>query len=181
MLDGGYVRELLAQKPLSPGIEHQVGVLREERRVIKDYDPRDLDEETWEVFYKPTDSVFDYLTDLMLSNHLFGDDLRLEGFYEEKNQPHVIISQPFVDGIHPDWPALVEKLEERGLVHSKPGSTKGHFWVDAGPAGRLLVTDVHEENIIINRNTGRAELIDVHFSFGSRDSRIQALKALALW
>ncbi|MCF7786020.1 MAG: hypothetical protein K9N47_07855 [Prosthecobacter sp.] len=175
------MRGLLAKKPLSPGLEHEVGVLREEKRVIKDYDPRDLDEDTWEVFYKPTDSVFDYLTDLMLCNHLFGDDLRLEGFYEEKNQLHVVISQPFVDGTHPDWTTLVEKLEAQGLLHERQGSTHGRFWVDAGPAGRLLVTDVHEDNVILNPNTGRAELIDVHFSLSSRDSRIQALKALGLW
>ena len=125
--------------------------------------------------------MFDYLTDLILCNHLFGDDLRLEGFYEEKGLLHVIISQPFLDGIHPDWSTLVAKLEDQGLLQQEAGSTKGRFWVDAGPAGRLLVTDAHEDNVIINPKTKRAELIDVHFSFGSREARIRALRALDLF
>lgn len=181
MLDGDRVRERMARNPLHGGLEHEVGVLREERRVMKVYDPRELDEDTWEVFYKPSGSLFDYLTDLMLSNHLFGDDLQLEGFYKEKSHLRVVISQPFVDGTHPDWLTLVGKLEEQGLLQEKPGSTQGRFWVDAGPAGRLLVTDVHEDNVIINPRTGRAELIDVHFSAGGRESRVQVLEALGLW
>lgn len=180
ILDGVQVHQLLTREPLPPGIEHKVGVLREDKRVIKDYDPRLLDETLYPI-YKPTDSLFDYLTDLLLCNHLFGDDLRLHGFYEEHNQPHVIISQPFVDGSHPDWPTLVERLEAQGLLQEKPGSTQGRFWVDAGPAGRLLVTDAHEDNVIINPKTKRAELIDVHFSLGGRESRIRALKALDLF
>lgn len=180
MLNGSQVRQLLTREPLKRGIEHEVGVLRGEKLVIKDYDPRLIDADTLDIFYKPTDSLFDYLTDLLLCNHLFGDDLRLEGFYEENNQLHVIISQPFVDGTHPDWPTLVEKLEEQGLLQQEAGSTKGRFWVDAGPAGRLLVTDVHEDNVIINARTNRAELIDVHFSLGSREARIHALNALGL-
>ena len=181
MLDGELVRKRLTQNPLYGGLEHEVGVLREERRVMKVYDPRELDEDTWEVFYKPAGSLFDYLTDLMLCNHLFGDDLRLEGFYEESNHLRVVISQPFVDGTHPDWRTLVEKLEGQGLLQEKPDSTQARFWIDAGPAGRVLVTDVHEDNVIINPRTGRAELIDVHFSLGGRESRIQVLQALGLW
>jgi hypothetical protein len=180
ILDRSIVRQMLTQEPLKRGIEHEVGVLRNEKRVLKDYDPRLLDEETLEIFYKPTDSLFDYLTDMMLCNHLFGDDLKLQGLYEENGLFHVVISQPFVDGTHPDWPTLVEKLEAQGLLQQQAGSTKGRFWVDAGPAGRLLVTDAHEDNVIINPKTTRAELIDVHFSFSSREARIQALKALGL-
>ncbi|WP_395741153.1 hypothetical protein [Prosthecobacter sp.] len=181
MLDGSQVRKLLAQKPLKRGLEHEVGVMSGEKLVIKDYDPRLIDVDTWDIFYKPTDSLFDYLTDLMLCNHLFGDDLRLRGFYEENNQLHVIITQPYVDGTHPDWSTLVEKLEAQGLLQQEEGSAQGRFWVNAGPAGRILMTDAHEDNVIISTKTGRAELIDVHFSFGSREARIRALQALGLF
>jgi len=181
MLDGSQVRKLLDIEPLREGIEHKVGVLRSEKRVIKDYDTRLLDEETSYPIYKPTDSLFDYLTDLILCNHLFGDDLQLMGFYEESNHLHVVITQPFVDGSHPDLRTLVEKLEEQGLLQEKSGLAQDRFWVDAGPAGHLLVKDAHEDNVIVNPKTNRAELIDVHFSLGGRKARITALQALGLF
>ena len=53
MLDRDQVRQLLIQEPLRRGMEHEVGVLHAEKRVIKDYDPRLLDADTLEIFYKP--------------------------------------------------------------------------------------------------------------------------------
>ncbi|MGV3662229.1 MAG: hypothetical protein ACO1TE_18730 [Prosthecobacter sp.] len=149
--------------------------------MIKDYDPRQIDLETFEVFYKPTDSVFDYLTDLLLANHLFGDDLRLEGFYEDKGCLHVVISQPFVAGRHAQWDELVAALETQGLVHAEPGTAKAHFLMDGGAAGIIRVTDVHEDNVIMSPTTKRAHLIDVHFSFPGREARLTALQNLGLW
>nr|WP_281251824.1 hypothetical protein [Prosthecobacter debontii] len=178
ILDAEGIRKMMASDPLSPGIEHQVGVLRGEKRVIKDYDPRLFDPETFEIFYKPTDSLFDYLTDILLANHLFDDDIQLEGFYQSEGNLHIIITQPFIEGRHPDAALLVSKLEMQGMVVG-PGPAK--FYIDGGAAGRLLVTDLHEDNAILGNQTDLILPIDVHFSFPSREQRIAALKALELY
>ena len=122
-----------------PGLEHKVAVLRDEGLVIKDYDTRSFDEETGEVFFKPVDLVFDYLTDHLLANHFFGDDIQLKGFYEVGKALHVVTTQPIVHGKHPTWNQLVEQLGMQGMEQESPGSEKASFWIDGGPAGRLLV------------------------------------------
>jgi len=71
-------------------------------------------------------------------------------------------------------------LEAQGMIHEKPGSNKASFWIDGGPAGQVLVTDVHEDNVIIS-SSGVAHPIDVHFTFPSRAARLEALKLLGLW
>lgn len=162
-----------------PGLEHKVAVLRDEGRVIKDYDSRSFDAETGEVFFKPAELVFDYLTDHLLANHFFGDDIQLKGFYEAGKALHVVITQPLVQGKHPTWSRLVEQLGLQGMEQESPGSGRANFWIDGGPAGRVLVTDVHEDNVII----GHAQMaypIDVHFKFASRAARLEALKSLGL-
>lgn len=181
MLDAKEVHGLFetAENFLGRGLEHTVAVLRDEGRVIKDYDTRLFNEETGEVFYKPAELVFDYLTDHLLANHFFGDDIVLKGFYEEQGSLHVVITQPFIEGNHPAWPELVELLERQGLEHESPGTARARFWVDGGPAGRVLVTDVHEDNVIVGR-TKMAYPIDVHFAFGGRTARMNALRTLRL-
>lgn len=181
MLDPGEIHRLfeVPENILGRGMEHIVAVLRDEGRVVKDYDTRLFNEETGEVFYKPAELVFDYLTDHLLANHLFGDDVVLKGFYEEQDSLHVVITQPFIEGRHPSWDELVTLLEQQGLMHENPGTTKARFWVDAGEAGKVLATDVHEDNVIISR-TKIAHPIDVHFAFGGREPRLEALKKLKL-
>jgi len=181
MLDAGAVQSLFANPDdfLGRGMEHTVAVLRGEGLVVKDYDTQLYNEVTGEVFYKPAELVFDYLTDHLLANHFFGDDIQLKGLYEDQGSLHVVISQPFVHGRHPSWQELVERLESQGLEHESPGTPKARFWIDAGNAGRVLVTDVHEDNVIISRS-GVAHPIDVHFKFGSRAARLAALEALGL-
>jgi hypothetical protein len=164
---------------LGQGMEHTVVVLRGEGLVLKDYDTQLFNEVTGEVFYKPAELVFDYLTDHLLANHFFGDDIQLKGLYEDQGSLHVVISQPFVHGRHPSWQELVERLESQGLEHESPGTPKARFWIDAGDAGRVLVTDVHEDNVIFS-NSDAAHPIDVHFAFGSRAARCRALDALGL-
>ena len=135
---------------------------------------------TFETFFKPAPLLFDYLTDHLLANHFFGDEIRLEGFFEEQANLQVVISQPFISGRHPVWQQLVEVLEAQGMIHEKPGSNKASFWIDGGPAGQVLVTDVHEDNMIISSSVV-AHPIDVHFTFPSRAARLEALKLLGLW
>lgn len=176
MLDARLIQRTIEQNFLGKGMEHTVGVLRDCGRVIKDYDTRFFDEETFEVFYKPAELPFDYLTDHLLANHLFGDDIWLEGFYEEEGSLHIVISQPFIQGRHPGWQELVDLMDAQGLAHESPGSTKARFWLDGGSAGRILVTDVHEDNVLIGQ-LKQAHPIDVHFSFAGRAARITVLDA----
>lgn len=152
MLDPGEVHRLfeVPENILGRGLEHVVAVLREEGRVIKDYDARLFNEETGEVFFKPAELVFDYLTDHLLANHLFGDDIVLKGLYEEQGSLPIVITQPFVEGQHPSWDELVTLLERQGLMHESPGTPKARFWVDAGEAAQVIATDVHEDNVIIS-------------------------------
>lgn len=145
-------------------------------RVMKAYDYRTLNPETYEVFYKPTDCQFDYLTDLLLCNCIFADAVRLEGFYEEAGAWFIIISQPFIDGRHAKKGTVIEVLTGIGLRYA--GGNQ--FKVDGGPAGELTVTDIHEGNIMFDRRKN-PYVIDAHFKFGSRTARIKALCALGLW
>lgn len=179
MLEAKSVTAAIDTDYIGHGIEHQVGILRDRERVIKDYDSRLFNEETGEVFYKPAELLFDYLTDHLLANELFGDDICLEGAYEESGSVHVVITQPYVKGWHPAWSKLVEALELQGLEHESPGTPKARFWIDGGEAGRLLVTDVHEDNVLVLQS-GRVHPIDVHFSFPGRSARMNALNALGL-
>lgn len=151
MLDAAAIQSVFANPDdfLGRGMEHTVVVLRGEGRALKDYDTQ-------------------------LFNELTG-----EGFYEHQGSLHVVISQPFVHGRHPSWQELVERLESQGLEHESPGTSKARFWINGGTAGRVLVTDVHEDNVIISRSNV-AHPIDVHFAFGSRAARIAALEALGL-
>ena len=90
------VKALFAARSMRGGKEHRVAYLPDEERVIKDADVHSL----------ATESLYDYLTDLLLSNRLFDDDLRLVGCYEEDERLHLVISQPYVNGTHPDWTEL---------------------------------------------------------------------------
>ncbi|MBE2283424.1 MAG: hypothetical protein IAE77_08175 [Prosthecobacter sp.] len=116
----------------------------------------------------------------MLANHFFGDDIRLHGLYFEQSHLHVLLTQPFVAGRHPDWDELVELLEAQGLIHEQQNSRQSKFWVNGGSAGNILVTDVHEDNVIVMAS-GKAHPIDVHFSFPTRATRHKALRVLGLW
>lgn len=181
MLEAASILLLFAEKEnrLAGGVEHEVAVLREEGLVIKDYDARLFNEAGYPL-YKPTECLFDYLTDHLLANHFFGDDIRLKGFYEADDRFHIVITQPFIQGRHPSWDELVTDLQGQGLEQVDPGTGKARFWVDGGPAGRIIVTDVHEDNVIV-ATSNTAYPIDVHFSFPGRERGIAALTALGIW
>jgi hypothetical protein len=176
MLETVAVRQLLGDALfVGQGPEHRVVAPHGSACVLKDYDPRMFDLETFEVFYKPAEHLFDYLTDHLLANHFFGDDIRLYGFHLADSPLRVLLSQPFIAGRHPNWEEMVARLEDQGLMHERQGSQNSRFWVDGGEAGRILVTDVHEDNVIVS-SVGVAHPIDVHFSFRSRETRLQALQ-----
>lgn len=50
---------------LARGLEHEVAVIRQEGLVIKDYDTRQFNENGYPLG-KPTECLFDYLTDLSI-------------------------------------------------------------------------------------------------------------------
>lgn len=175
MFDAKGVTKLIEDDFLGFGMEHRVGVLRSSLRVLKSYDPRDFIEEEGEVLNKPTDSLFDYLTDHLLSNYLFGDDVRLEGFYKVREALFIVISQPFIAGKHARLKVMTAALEKLGL------RSLGHNRFEVGePGNSLIVTDIHEGNVLIDRG-GNPYVIDVHFKFGSRAARLKTLESLGLW
>jgi hypothetical protein len=163
------VKALFAAKPMRGGKEHRVAFLAAEERVIKDADVHAL----------ATESLYDYLTDLLLSNHYFDDDLQILGFYEEGGRLHLVSSQPYVDGIHPDWDELKAGLVEQGLRDPYPLSHGGNFLIDDDVLGEVNVFDLHVNNVIRDA-TGWLHPIDAHFYFDDRAARMEALQRLGL-
>ncbi len=151
------------------GREHRVALLINEERVIKDADVHAL----------ATESIYDYLTDLLLSNHFLQDDLQILGCYEVDGRLHLVTSQPYVDGGHPDWAELKAGLVRQGLRDPSPNSQGGSFIIDDETVGEVDVIDLHVNNVIRDK-AGRLNPIDAHFYFDDRASRTSALKALGL-
>jgi hypothetical protein len=163
------VNALLAARPMRGGKEHRVAFLLDEERVIKDADVHAL----------ATESLYDYLTDLLLSNHYFDDDLQMLGFYEDGGRLHLVISQPYVDGTHPDWEQLKAGLVAQALRDPHPRSQGGNFIIDDDQLGEVNVFDLHVNNVIRDA-TGWLHPIDAHFYFDERVARVAALEMLGL-
>lgn len=152
------------------GSEHKVAHFIPQNRVIKDLDVQAV----------ATESLFDYLTDHLLSNDLFEDAIRLEGFYLHDGRLHIVTSQPFVEGVHPSWDALKEGLEGRGLRHESPNSLIPSFIIEEPSKSPLCINDLHENNVILD-SAGELHPIDAHFYFDTRAERIAALQELGIW
>ena len=163
------VKGVLDAFPMRGGKEHRVAYLPDEGRVIKDADVHAL----------ATESLYDYLTDLLLSNHYFDDDLQIVGFYEDGERLHLVTSQPYVDGTHPEWVELKAGLVAQGLRDPHPRSQRGNFIIDDDVLGEVDVFDLHVNNVIRDA-TGWLHPIDAHFYFDDRASRIAALQSLGL-
>lgn len=163
------VKALFAARPMRGGREHRVAFLPEEGRVIKDADVHAL----------ATESLYDYLTDLLLSNHYFDDDLQILGFYEEGARLHLVTSQPYVDGTHPEWEELKAGLVAQALRDPQPRSQGGNFILDDDLLGEVHVFDLHVNNVIRDA-TGWLHPIDAHFYFDDRAARVDALTKLGL-
>lgn len=168
-MDAAVVNALFAARPMRGGKEHRVAFLPEEERVIKDADVHAL----------ATESLYDYLTDLLLSNHYFDDDLQILGFYEGGGRLHLVITQPYVDGTHPDWSELKAGLVAQALRDPQPGSQGGNFIIDDDALGEVNVFDLHVNNVIRD-STGWLHPIDAHFYFDDRASRAAAIEKLGL-
>lgn len=114
-LESQVVHDHLAANAMRGGKEHQVSFLPDVNRVLKVADARKL----------ATESLYDYITDLVLSNHYFDDDIRLEGCLRDGGRLYVVITQPYISGIHPDWPDLKAGLARHKLRDPAPNSLGG--------------------------------------------------------
>ena len=169
-LDPTGIRDFMATHAMRSGSEHKVAHFLSQNRVVKDLDVQAV----------ATESLFDYLTDHLLSNYLFQDSIHLEGFYLYDERLHIVVSQPFVEGVHPPWAALKEGLEARGLHHESPNSLIPSFTVGDSLNCHLCINDLHENNVILDTN-GELHPIDAHFYFNTRAERVEALTNLGLW
>lgn len=168
-MDAAAVKAWFAAYPMRGGKEHRVAFLPDEGRVVKDADVHAL----------ATESVYDYLTDLLLSNHYFDDDLQILGFYEDGGRLHLVITQPYVDGTHPEWEELKAGLLAQALRDPHPRSLGGNFILDDDRLGEVNVYDLHVNNVIRDA-TGWLHPIDAHFYFDDRAARMAALETLGL-
>ncbi|MGV3661292.1 MAG: hypothetical protein ACO1TE_13980 [Prosthecobacter sp.] len=169
MLDSAGVRQYMEQNAMKGGAEHRVAHILSQGRVLKDLDAHAL----------ATESLYDYLSDLQLSNAFFGDGLRIEGFYQHLGRLHVVTSQPFIKGVHLDWPGLIAGLIGQGLVEAYPGSHSGAFVIPDTEIGDLDVIDLHTNNVILGEE-GWLHPIDAHFYFDDLKARRAAMKSLGL-
>lgn len=151
------------------GKEHRVAWLPDHKVVLKVADARKL----------ATESLFDYLSDLPLSNHFFDDEIQLLGGTMEGGRLQIVITQPYIDGIHPEWEDLKACLIRQNLRDPAPRAKGGNFLLDHDQLGEIDVFDLHPNNVIQDA-TGWLHPIDAHFYFDNRAARIAALKALGL-
>ena len=163
------MNNLLEANPMKGGKEHRVAFLPSVNRVLKVADARKL----------ATETLYDYLTDLVLSNHYFDDDIHFVGCLLEESCLSLVITQPYIDGTHPDWPNLKAGLIRHNLRDPAPNSLGGNFIFDDELLGEVDVFDLHPNNVILDRH-GWLNPIDTHFYFDNRAAHIAALKTLGL-
>jgi len=111
-------------------------------------------------------SASDYLRRWARANAIFGDDIRVEGILPEGR---FLISQPFVDGEHPNRHDLHRWLREVGWVMYR---NTDNIW--QSPDGRLLMSEAHAGNFI-QQPDGSIRPIDV--ALHSREEWLQQLDA----
>src|SRR5690606_11955892 len=118
----------------------------------------------------------DRLTDIMLSNHFFGDDIQMVGTYDdERGRLQRVTTQPYVDGTHPEWEELKAAAVAQGLSHPEPHARMGNFTIHDPLAGEIDVIDLHVNNVIRDAS-GWLHPIDAHFYFHDRAARVAVLR-----
>ncbi len=163
------VMSLLEANPMRGGKEHRVAWLPDQKVVLKVADVRKL----------ATECLFDYLSDQLLSNHFFDDEIQLLGGMMDGGRLQLVLTQPYIDGIHPEWEALKAGLIRQNLRDPAPRAKGGNFLLDHDLLGEVDVFDLHPNNVIQDA-TGWLHPIDAHFYFDNRAARIAALKTLDL-
>ncbi|MBK8090943.1 MAG: hypothetical protein IPK32_02795 [Verrucomicrobiaceae bacterium] len=163
------VEQVLRDDALKGGKEHRVALLPDRNLVLKVADARK----------RATESLFDYLSDQLLSNHFFDDEIQLLGGTMEGGRLQLVLTQPYIDGIHPEWEALKAGLIRQNLRDPAPRALGGKFILDHDLLGEVDVFDLHPNNVIQDA-TGWLHPIDAHFYFDNRATRLTALKSLGL-
>ena len=92
---------------------------------------------------------------------------------------HIVISQPYVDGVHPEWETLKAGLVAQNLRDPYPRAKGGNFIIDDDILGPVDVYDLHVNNVICDPS-GWLHPIDAHFYFSDEASRTSALQKLGL-
>ena len=105
--------------------------------------------------------------------------VQLLGCCDSGGKLHIVTSQPYFAGIHPEWTELKAGLVDRGLIDPEPKALGGNFEIEDTLAGRINVIDLHRNNVM-QLASGQMQPIDAHFYFDDFASRITALKALGL-
>lgn len=170
MMRADEVRTFFRENAMIGGAEHKVAEVIEVGRVLKDLDAHAI----------ATQSLFDYFTDHELANFLLGDSIEIEGFYEYEGRLHILISQPWIDGLHPDLPVLKKGLEEKGLESESPSGSTGIFTIPTENLGNVHLIDIKPNNVILDEMTGEIIPIDIHFYFDTHEDRLRALEELGL-
>ncbi len=173
MLDADRFRDWMEAHRLKGGSEHKLGLDNATGRVFKSAGVQHIG----------SDTIYAHLTDYLLANHFFGDDVRLEGFYEgteASTKPgdnlHTVISHPWIVGDHPSRSALKKWPEEWGWRY--PAMDTNPEFTDP-VAGELSLWDVRPDNAIMDAE-GRIAPVDFHFYFHDDAERHAALQALGL-
>jgi hypothetical protein len=97
----------------------------------------------------------------------------------EGERLQLVLTQPYIDGIHPEWEDLKAGLIRQNLRDPAPRALGGNFILDHDLLGEIDVFDLHPNNVIQDA-TGWLHPIDAHFYFDNRAARIAALKTLDL-
>jgi len=127
------------------GNEHRVFLVKEISRVLKVTNPPN---------FGAQGSLLNYLNNLVLSNLLWGDDIRLESVRATADGPALIVSQPFIEGREATEEEITAFFAARGFTFCGY-----HSYQDA--AG-LRIADARPANIIMDSITNQFSPIDLH-------------------
>lgn len=152
--------ELVSGEPASHGREHDVWIA--ETNGLRVFKLTRLPSRPYGISH----SAEDYLRRWARANAILGDDMRVEGILPNGR---FIISQPFVDGEHPDRHQLHQWLHQVGWLMYR---NTDNIW--QSPDGRLLMSEAHAGNFI-QQPDGTIRPIDV--ALHSREEWLQQLDA----
>lgn len=86
--------------------------------------------------------IVPYVERIEAANQIFGDDMRIEGYHPDGR---LWVSQPWIDGVHPEPSELRDELIKRGWWQD-PKSLSGSSYLS--PDGRIMLRDAHMLNFV---------------------------------
>ncbi len=159
-MDGEKVAAWMEANKIEPGREHRVALAKDGHspRAVKTVGVNQLKTVGPDGQMAPS-TPYAYLTDHLISNLLYNDDITLEGFFHDPDSGalHIVISQPWIPGKHPTKEAL-------------------RAWMDKQEHDIKMV-DVKPANAIETAN-GEIYPIDFHYQFENDLDRQKAIEDL---